>query len=270
MSQFGRKFEMLLGNAAGQALRFSELHCKFKVAKSFNQTPNTGEFRIWNMAPDTAARIKTEFSRVVIEAGYQDNYGLIFDGNIKQVKRGKENATDTYVDLACGDGDKAYNFAVVNKTVAAGATPGAQIAAAAGPMAAQGVTLGTAGTNVPGPALPRGKVLYGASRDHLRSIAASLGQTWSIQDGKFQVVGKAEVMPGTGILLAPSTGLVGIPEQTDQGVSMRCLLNPMLRVNGLVQLSGTYLDGPYKVIGLTFSGDTRGGDWYADIVGKKY
>lgn len=270
MAQFGRKFEMLLGNATGNALRFSELHCRFKVDKSFNQTPNTGEFRIWNMASDTAARIKTEFSRVVVEAGYEGNYGLIFDGNIKQVKQGKETAVDTFVDLACGDGDKAYNFAVVNKTIAAGANPGAVISAVAGPMAAQGVTLGTAGANVPGPVLPRGKVLYGASRDHLRSIAAGLGQTWSIQDGKFQVVGKAEVMPGTGILLSPSTGLVGIPEQTEQGVSIRCLLNPMLRVNGLVQLRDTYLDGNYKVIGLTFSGDTRGQDWYADIVGKKY
>ena len=42
-------------------------------------------------------------------------------GLIKQVRIGRENGTDTFLNIAAADGDKAYNFAVVNATLAAGA-----------------------------------------------------------------------------------------------------------------------------------------------------
>jgi hypothetical protein len=74
------------------------------------QTPNSADVRIYNVADSTAERIKNEFTQVVIQAGYQANFGLVFRGTIKQIRKGREDAKDTYVDITAADGDAAYNF----------------------------------------------------------------------------------------------------------------------------------------------------------------
>jgi hypothetical protein len=56
------------------------------------QTPNSADVRIYNVADSTAERIKNEFTQVVIQAGYQANFGLVFRGTIKhpQGPRGRQ------------------------------------------------------------------------------------------------------------------------------------------------------------------------------------
>lgn len=269
MDQYIRKCSILITSSTGAGIDVSDLHCKFTIKKSYVPTPNAGEIRIYNMTQDTAQQIKKEFKRVIVQAGYQSNYGLIFDGNIKQAKLGREGGTNTFVDVAAGDGDKACNFAVVNTTLAPGATPGSIISAAAVPMAAQGVTLGAGAGNLSGQALPRSRVMYGASRDYLRQATNTAGGSWSIQDGVVQVRSANALPIGTAIALSPVSGLVGSPEETNDGIAIKCLLNPLLKVHGQVALQDTYLDGFYRILALTFTGDTRGNDWYCDIVGKR-
>jgi len=109
------------------------------------------------MSPDFNAANPIR-GKVILQAGYESNYGVIFQGNIKQVLLGRESATDTYVDLVCGDGDRAYNYAVVNTTLAKGSTPLDQVNAAAQTTSPMGVTLGHIG-DFPATKLPRGKVL---------------------------------------------------------------------------------------------------------------
>jgi len=268
MSQYLRKFSLIIADKAGEGLDLSDLHCTFDIKKTCAQEPNTGDITIYNLAPNTAAQIKKEFQRIVIQAGYQDNYGLIFDGNIKQVKAGRENGVDSYLSISAGDGDKAYTQAVVSKTIAAGATPGDVAAVAAQPMQGLGVKSGT--ISIPGNALPRGKVLHGSSRDHLRRISKSSGSTWSIQDGVIQIVQAGKLAGNQAVLLSPSTGLVDSPEETEGGITITCLLNPMLRINSLVNLKNTDFDGPYSVMAIEYKGDNRGNGWHCIITGKKY
>ena len=52
--------------------------------------------------------------KVLIQGGYDTNYGVIFKGNIRRNHLGRESATDTFMDLNCGDGAFAYNYAFVN------------------------------------------------------------------------------------------------------------------------------------------------------------
>lgn len=268
MTQFNRKFGLVLVDKGGKGVDVSNLRCKFEITKTFTPTPNAAKLTVYNLNPDTANQIKKEFTRVIVQAGYQDNYGLIFDGNVRQAKAGREGDTDTFLVLDCGDGDKALNSAVVNKSLKAGATPGALVGAASEPLLAQGVKLGTNQAASMGAPLPRGKVVYGAAKDVLRQIAAANGAQWSIQDGALVFIGANSQPVGTAVLLSPQTGLVGVPEETDKGVSMKCLLNPNLRIYGPVVLSGTALAGNYKALSLKYSGDTRGNEFYADIVGK--
>ena len=233
--QYIRRCNLVVAGASGDGLDLSSLRIVFKIKKSDAQTPNTAEIRVYNLAPDTAKQIRKEFKRVVLQAGYESNYGVIFDGNIKQVRMGRENGTDSYIDIAAGDGDDAYNYAVVNTTLAAGAKQSDQINAAAGSMTSKGVGKGFI-ADTGSASLPRGKVMYGNARDYLRQSAEASGTSWSVQDGKLQVVSLTSVLPNQAVLLTSKTGLVGTPEQTNDGIKAKCLLNPMLKIGVRVKI----------------------------------
>ena len=82
------------------------------------------------------------------------------------------------------------------------------------------------------------------------------------------------------MVLSAGTGLIGTPKANDKGIEIKCLLNPRLRIGGRVRLDnagGAGLkagagreprdvhDGLYRILSITFSGDTRGTDWYATL-----
>lgn len=285
--QYIRRCNLVVGNNSGDGLDLSSLRIQFKVKKSDAQTPNTAEIRVYNLAPETAKQIRDEFKRVVLQAGYESNYGVIFDGNIKQVRMGRENGTDSYIDIAAGDGDDAYNYAVVNATLAAGAKQSDQINAAAGAMAGKGVGKGFI-ADTGSKALPRGKVMYGNARNYLRQSAQASETSWSVQDGKLQFVSLTSVLPNQAVLLTSKTGLVGTPEQTNDGIKAKCLLNPMLKIGVRVKINEEDVaqaklpdsskdssanapadiskDGVYRLLVVEHNGDTRGNDWYSDLV----
>ena len=285
--QYLRKCTLIVAGASGEGLDLSPMRIVFKTKKSDAQTPNTAEIRVYNLAPATAQQIRKEFTTVTLQAGYESNYGIIFTGNIKQVRFGRENGTDTYIDIAAGDGDDAYNFAVVNTTLAAGAKQSDQIAAAGRAMEGRGVGVGYV-AETGAAALPRGKVMYGMARDYLRQSAKASSTTWSIQDGKLQLVSLTGTLPNQAILLNSKSGLVGTPEQTNDGIKARCLLNPLLKIGGKIMIdekdvaeaklpdtdkkadankpASIASDGQYRVLTIEHSGDTRGNDWYSDIV----
>ena len=285
--QYIRRCNLIVAGGDKDGLDLSNLRIVFKIKKSDAQTPNTAEIRVYNLAEETAKQIQKEFTRVILQAGYESNYGVIFDGNIKQVRLGRENGTDTYIDIAAGDGDDAYNYAIVNTTLAAGAKQSDQINAAAGSMASKGVGkgfVGETGTT----ALPRGKVMYGMARDYLRQSAEASGTTWSVQDGKLQVIDRTAVLPNEAVVLNSKTGLVGTPEQTNDGIKTKCLLNPMLKIGVRVKIdekdvataklpdtekdstankpAAISSDGIYRLLVVEHGGDTRGTDWYSDLV----
>lgn len=285
--QYIRRCNLIVAGASGEGLDLSGLRIKFKVKKSDAQTPNTAEIRVYNLAESTVRQIREEFTTITLQAGYEANFGVIFAGNIKQVRFGREGGTDTYIDIAAGDGDDAYNYAVVNTTLAAGARQSDQIQAAAGALAQRGVGQGFI-ADTGAQSLARGKVMYGMARDYLRQSAEASETTWSVQDGKLQFVKLTEVLPNQAVLLNSKTGLVGVPELTNEGVKARCLLNPLLKIGVRVKIdeadvaeaklpstgqtaavnAGASIaqDGIYRLLVVEHSGDTFGNDWYSDLV----
>lgn len=305
--QWGRAASLLVAGPSGEGIDLSDLHFKFRVSNADQESPNTMSVRIYNLSPDTVRRITgrtpVEFTRVILQAGYVGtSVGVLFDGTIKQFRKGRENAVDTFLDILAASGDTEYNWGVCNQTLAAGSTPEQRIAAIAGQM---GLGVASAGPYTGG-VLPRGKVLWGMGRALMRCEARSQGATWSIQDGKAQVLPLAGYLPGEAVVLSAASGLIGVPEQTEQGVRARCLLNPKLRIGGLVQIDNASItqisqadlrasgfpvsnlpvgqvpfdryaglqlpadiaaDGIYRLYVAEFEGDTRGPAWYADIIG---
>jgi hypothetical protein len=292
VKQYLRKVSLIVGQneASRGALDLSELRIRFSVKRGDIQTPNTADIRVYNLSEQTAQNIQKEFTRVVLQAGYEGNYGVIFDGQIKQIRRGRETQTDTYIDITAADGDSAYNFAMTSISLAAGSTPNDHVGAVLKDMASHNVTEGNS-PNLPGNPLPRGKVIFGMSRDVMRNIAINTDTSWSIQDGKLNMVPLTAYMPGDIPVLTAATGVIGMPEQTQGGIKLKTLLNPNLKIGQAVKIDNASIqrykfglalnqqvqnlfdeqvvklndDGLYYVMIADHSGDTRGNEFYTEL-----
>ena len=295
---FGRKATLVVRKDA-KGLDLSQFHFTFEVNQQDYETPNNAKIRVYNLKEETVNSIRGEFDSIVLQAGYEKGaYGTIFAGSLKQFHVGKENNRSSYLDLLCGDGDVGYNFGVIAATYAAGTNlaeviDGAAEAMGSPPFAFIDTKLGAAQKiNI------RGKVAWGMARDVMRDAARSLDANWSIQDGQVTMTPLTSYRPGHAVVLDAASGLIGRPELTDDGVSARCLLNPKIRVGGLVQIDqktinrtiqqsptdntrfnsrgGTAAsqnanaalnpDGLYQVFVAEHRGDTRGGQWYTDLI----
>ncbi|WP_079218936.1 phage protein [Herbaspirillum robiniae] len=291
VQQFGRKVSLIVGQDAGDALDLSQLRIVFAIKRGDLQTPNSLRARVFNVSETTRQRIEQEFTRIVLQAGYGGNYGIVFDGTIKQVRRGRESQTDTYLDITAADGDSAYNFAVVNTSLAAGSTLRQHVEAACTAMNPYGVRLGYA-PDLPNNPLPRGKVMFGMARDFMRGAARTAQAVWSIQDGEVQLVPETSYCPGDIPVITSATGMVGLPEQTQNGIAVKMLLNPYVKISQLIQLDNASIqrfenslvvqqqaqnervalqarlqdDGFYYVMTAEHHGDTRGQDYYTDVI----
>lgn len=285
--QYLRTCQLFVSGNNLDGLDLSALRIKFSVKRSDTMTPNVADIRVYNLEEETALRIRKEFTKVLLQAGYEGNYGVIFQGNIKQVILGRESATDTFIDIIAGDGDRAYNFAVVNTTIRKGATAADQVSAAVGAMSEKGVTAGHLG-EMPTTALPRGKAMYGNARSYLRDVGQTTQSSWSIQDEKVTFVKKKAYLPGERVVLTSKTGMIGTPQQTNEGVNVKCLLNPMLKIASRIQIDNASIarfkinlsvpnsaanipapltaDGVYYVLVVEHTGDTRGVEWYSSLV----
>lgn len=286
--QYKRFCSLIVSGIDGEGLDLSELRIEFKVKQWDIQTPNHAEIRIWNLKPDTSKRVEKEFTRVTLQAGYEGaDAGIIFDGTIVQIRRGRANATDTYLDISAADGDAAYNFAVVSASLAAGSKPEDRLKAIAAAMEKYGVTEGfTPEEGLGDSTLPRGKVMFGMAQDHMRDLADTTLTSWSIQNGEITVVKKGGYLPDEAVVLNAQTGMIGLPEQTEDGINARCLLNPKLKVSGRVQINNASInrqavslqytavnyfpsvasDGFYRIVVVEHEGDTRGDAWYSDLI----
>lgn len=289
IEQYIRKCNLLVSNNQGQALDLSALRIKFSVKRSNAMTPNAADIRVYNLERETAERINNkEFTRVVLQAGYEGNYGVIFQGSIKQIIVGRESGTDTFIEIIASDGDLAYNFAVVSSSLAKGSVQQNQVDACVKAMSKLGVTSG-GNTVVPAtPKLPRGKSLFGNAKDYLRDSAHTTQSSWSIQDEKVVFVPKNAYLPGQAVVLTSETGMIGTPQQTLQGVNTKCLLNPNIQIATKIQLNNTSVqrlainlsvpgtaanipaplttDGIYFTLVAEHVGDTRGIEWYTNLV----
>lgn len=282
--QWMRACSLIVGPSGGEGLDLSALRITFQTKKGDAETPNSAEINVYNVSDETASKIRREFTQVFLAAGYQGNCGLIFQGNIRQVRLWRENGVDTVLSILAADGDRAYNFATVNTTLAAGSRPADRVRACQSSFAEKGTKPGYT-PDLGGEALPRGKVMYGMSRQYMRDEARDTGTDWSIQDGAVQMVPKKGYLPGEAVLLTSETGLIGAPEQTQDGITVRALLNPRLKIGGRIKLDNASIkraetplkaaagqgvaridaDGFYRILKVEFSGDTRGNDWYADM-----
>lgn len=295
-----RKWKILVVDAQdNEALNVSDLHVKFTVKKA-HEVANYSTIEIYNLTAETEQKILKEGDRVIVEAGYEGylstaadgtvqeikdekgnaqdkQYGKIFDGKIIYPSRRKENNTDYVLSLLCVDGDNILNANFVSKTLNKGINQ-RQILEAVCEKSITKIPTNNVTQGLSGQKLPRGKVIFGEPKDYISDMARGNGASYWIEDGKLNMTKLTDVAADEAIVQTPTTGLVGLPTQTQYGASFKLLLNPAVKMGTLVQLKNseiaeaqvtpgqkqTPLDDEwiYQVIEVTHTGDTNGNDWY--------
>lgn len=309
-TQWLRRCSLRVGPVGGgQGMDLSAFRVDFRVCSPIVSTPNTLVARIYNLSRNTVEQLcsynpqladpvaTTQSSvtgQVILDAGYEfAQYGNIFQGDIVQVRAGRSSRTDTYVDIYARDGDATHVWGFINASMAAGATPNDFHQKFLEVVGKYGVATGELPTETKQGTAPRGKTMFGMVRDHLDDFALTNEWTWSINKGALVYIPYKSVRAGgdQAIRLDARTGLLGMPQLTEQGVVGRCLLNPAIDIGTRIELSNAsiqlprydvqwtainYLpstdaivrgsDGVYKVLVANHVGDTRGEAWFTEFV----
>lgn len=286
--QYKRRIQVIVGKK-GSGLLIEDLRISVEVCKDHQSAPNSAIIKIFNLNDQHQSQIRNEFDDVIINAGYEGSEAVLFRGNIRHVYRYREG-NDFIVEIDAGDGDRDFRGAIVNTTLAAGVSDQELVNRVAGGMSS--TKLGTIKGVRPTQRL-RGKVITGNARTVLNDVARQNNASWSIQDGRLQIVPVGGILDSEAILVNSDTGMLGAPEQDDKGLKVKTLLNPQYQINGRVKLDNNSIkrkkakvgaedlrvakgkehkeparldpDGFYKIYKVLHKGDNRDADWVSEV-----
>lgn len=269
------------------------LRIVFGTRQAVTGTPHHCNIIITNPAPKTIAAMRKEKAKVTLKAGYVDiPPGLIFEGEILQVRNGRESVTDTYVHVIATSGENGRNYATVNKALASGHTYADRVDVAMKAFQGFGLQKGFI-DQLNQRKFPRNFVAHGMAHDLMREICRANGASWFIQGDKVHLLKSQNTLPGGTHIINADTGMVGLPEQTIEGVIVKVLLNYDIYPGSKVKLNNASVqqasfspsnsqsttneffkpggalalsaDGTYKVWRVEHEGDTRGQNYYTTL-----
>ena len=113
---FNRKYDLQISTTSSN-INLSQLHAVFNTTAWVSGTPKTLHIRVYNVNPQTMLQVQNEGGQVVLQAGYEGQYGIIFSGQIIQIRFGRENAVDSFFDITATDGDMFYTQGFISTTV---------------------------------------------------------------------------------------------------------------------------------------------------------
>lgn len=224
-----------------------------------------------------------DFEPVTLVAGWQEGFGLIFNGQINNVEFGRDGPESTFK-MFCQSSAKQWRNAYINRSFGPG-TPQINI------ISAVAETLGTSvqfvGDFSKLPRAIKGRTLSQDSKSAMDELARSFEFEWMSENGRIIVVKDGAVRTDSSVhVYTPITGLVGSPIITDRGVDAEVLLNPYIRpwdqfeikaTAAKVNFSGIYnttriepsAKGIHDVLSLVHEGDFYGDTWKTKIIGVR-
>ena len=295
VEQYGRKFLLSALNQEGKGVSIDEQFAvHFHINHGTFLFPHTADIRIYNLSDNLIQSFVKEYTAIEIQAGYEGNYGVIFQGTVKQVRKGRESSVDSYCDIFAADGDIMHNDTTVAETMYKGYTQRDVWTAVGRAAEGSGTTVAplTFPPSTDNPS-PRGKVMFGMLRETVRKFGATNNMLTTVSNGQLQAMPLYAYKPGDIIAVNAATGLVAVPEQTELGITFTCLLNPAIEWGSRIELDNSGItqnlvanpfditagaqplpnafpslaaNGIYKVLVADHIGDTLGNTWYTRCI----
>jgi hypothetical protein len=292
------------GDKTANVLDLSEFHITFDVQAWLNQSLKTLVARVYNVGQENMRTVIKQYTSVRLIAGYRgaNEDDEVFKGTISYYESGKSSVTETVLVIHANDSDRPMNGTPINLTLEAGHTQSDVVKAC---TKAMGLQLGFI-TELDPSKSPRGRACVGMPKDVLRDIADHNGATFSVEDGKVNIIKHNETFAEHSLVLNSKTGMVGSPVLTmDGAIQVTSLLNSRLKPGAGIRLdeAGVYnknlmtvtpaprlggntqqdqvqpgfqleafiknavkADGFYKLASVHHTGDTRGNAWHSHLV----
>jgi hypothetical protein len=256
------------------ATEITDARIQFKIEKSLDSEPNKCELTITNCAETTRVNLTTKPLMIQLDAGYDGNQRKLFLGNLRFGFSELTDDADWETHLQLADGDGAWRYARVNRSYKRGTPVSVLLQDAAKSM---GLTIDASvlGSSDLQAQVANGHSLYGATRDELTRLLAPYGYSWSIQDGKLQILTDTQVRSDQARVISEDTGMVyspqwQVPDKAGKPamLHLKCQLYPELAPGGRIQVSSRDVNGMFRIEKLSHSGDTHGDDWLTEIEAK--
>lgn len=249
-----------------------QVRISFQVEKTnqdsaSKKAPPSAKITLYNLARSSLAYLKdpaTQNSKVRLECGYYGRFETpqlktVFVGDIIRATTTK-NGGDLITEIEANDSLRALNTKNINESFA----PGTSAQTVIGKMTeALGVGIGEVAENFLGQFV-NGFSASGLIRDQLTVITDKADSTWSIQNGNLEIVPKNEANRKTIYSLSPQSGLIGVPNQKDDGIEFKSLLIPELAPNRRVEIASRQVNGVFRITRIKYNGDTRQGPWHCE------
>lgn len=265
MKQFGRVLELKIGNRK-ECIIINNLRVTFSIKKTLSSEPNTAEISVYNLNASNRNLITSkQYHFLELSVCYkEDVLRLIFCGDILTVEN-KLTGQDIITTMRCGDGHRAYTEKTIVKTMQKGQKDSDFLNEAVSSFGVQKGAIDLPNDRV----LPRGKVMMCDTREAMHKIAINNNADWSIQDDQLVVIPKDKALANNeGWVISRSTGMIGSPKKSNEGLEITTLCNPHYRIGSLVRVDSvlTEYNGDYKIKSIEHNGDLYGTNWHSKLV----
>lgn len=264
MSRFERDYELTIRASIGDIVVEPPFQVSFDCLKAidgFGQNKmtidisNLAERKRLALVKDTEQNINIE---VLFKVGYRGSRELIFNGTVQRGSNRREGA-DFITQLYCLgiSGDFLRKF--ISKSVKAD-----QVGAILSDL--QGIRRGKI-TELQ--ELIRPKVLVGTAPKLLSEIVPD-DADWFVDNGALNILKDNEVVSSFIPKVSADTGLLNTPEREQQKVTFETLMNPTIKIGGLVDLqtrTAPHLNGIYKIQTISYDGGNYGDAWMQTCTG---
>ena len=269
---FNRLIELQIGIPGEIGIIIKDLRISFNVEKTDTESANKAEIQIYNLTDDTLNKIGKAGNLVIIKAGYIDEgINNLFFGNVTY-SLNKKVGTEKILQIQAVDG--VNNIQDINVTVTYNA--GTTIQKIFNDMVTlYGLPLTNTNLILPGQYV-NGFSFTGKVKDALSQVLGRLNLSWTIQNNQLIVIESDKAIERTGLLISPTTGLIGSPEiliDTDTEPTekppvkykIKCLLFPQLFPGVEFKLQSEKVNGTFKIETAKFTGDNYEGDFVCEL-----
>lgn len=259
---FLRKAALTVGSR-----KFEGIRLNFSIEKTSASSSNKASVTAYNLNNDSKAFVEKKEGLMRLEAGYQDNISILFLGDIAKVMTKRSGADITTV-IESGDGESRLANAHVEIGLKSGATDQQIIDQVIKALAVKrGIVKG-----IQRKEYLNGFSFSGKASEVLDDITRKQELEWSIQNGALQIIPKADNTGEMAVLLNAQTGLLDVPNKTEDGFIAKSLLNPLLMPGRQVKIESELLTGisVFKIEKARHVGDTQEGEWMSEVEGAGY
>jgi hypothetical protein len=248
-----------------------DLRIKFKVERTGLWTPNIGHVEVYGLNEVDRKFAQHKSVPVALYAGYGTDLKLVAIFNAVQVNS-KHDGAEWVTKFEGGEGHRSFVNAHASASFSAGTPIGkaiTQFGQLLGKIPASSqATINQASA---GRSFRNGYAVHKKAEKAFKELCDHLAVEPCFSGDEIIIAPKGSTTQDV-FVITPDTGLVGSPEYASQPqpgkpqlLKVKVMLNPLLRVKGLVILESAAHSGRYRIATLTHEGDSYGGTWYTDL-----